>query len=94
LHEGEVSINDTTCIGCGACDRNCPYDAIRMVEIRDEKGMLIRATKHQMPISKATKCDLCVDQLGGPACQRACPHDALARIDMSDIESLAARLQR
>ena len=94
LHEGEVSINDTTCIGCGACSRNCPYDAIRMVEIRDETGMLIRATKHQLPISKATKCDLCVDQLGGPACQRACPHDALVRVDMRDVKTLAEGLNR
>ncbi|KAJ8136130.1 hypothetical protein OY671_010657, partial [Metschnikowia pulcherrima] len=27
--DGEVSINDT-CIGCGNCQRNCPYGVIRM----------------------------------------------------------------
>jgi CRP-like cAMP-binding protein len=32
---GQVVINPVTCIGCKACFNNCPYDAIRMVEIRD-----------------------------------------------------------
>ena len=94
LAEGEVTINDSTCVGCGACAKNCPYEAIRMVEIRDDQGLFIRATKDRKPIPKATKCDLCVDQRGGPACQRACPHDALARVDMGDVESLAAWLHR
>lgn len=94
LDGGEVTINDSTCIGCGACAKNCPYDAIRMVEIRDAQGNFIRTTKDRKPIPKATKCDLCVDQQGGPACQRACPHDALARIDMSNVDSLTAWLHQ
>jgi len=94
LNEGEVAINDSTCIGCGACSRNCPYEAIRMVEIRDSQGLFIRAEKDREPITKATKCDLCVDQHGGPACQNACPHDALARIDMGDFTSLATWLDQ
>ena len=94
LNEGEVTINDSTCIGCGACFRNCPYEAIRMVEIRDNQGLFIRAEKDRKPITKATKCDLCVDQHGGPACQNACPHEALARIDMGDVASLAAWLDQ
>jgi len=88
---GEVTINDDTCIGCGKCSRNCPYDAIRMVEIRDGEGNFIRDTSSatRAPIPKATKCDLCVDQLGGPACQRACPHDALVRLNVTDAQGLA-----
>ena len=35
---GEVVINDSTCVGCTACANNCPYDAIRMVQIRDSDG--------------------------------------------------------
>jgi len=89
LDEGEVAINDDTC-------KNCPYDAIRMVEIRDKKGWFVRdqTASTRTPITKATKCDLCVDQLGGPACQRACPHDALVRMDMSNIAELATWHQR
>jgi len=87
--EGVVQINDRTCIGCSTCSKNCPYEAIRMVEIREQDGSLIRDSTTKLPIIKATKCDLCVDQLGGPACQRACPHDALVRMDMSEIDELA-----
>ena len=91
LDDGEVAINDGSCIGCGSCSKNCPYDAIRMVEIRDSKGLFLqdRSVASRTPITKATKCDLCVEQKGGPACQRACPHDAMIRLDMSDVETLA-----
>ena len=46
------------------------------------------------PIVKATKCDLCADNLGGPACERACPHDALSRVDLTDGASLSKLLER
>ena len=85
---GKVVINDLTCIGCASCANNCPYDSIRMVEIRDRKGVAVRAPDGQ-PINKATKCDLCIEQHGGPSCQRACPHDALRRVDMSDLEQIS-----
>ncbi len=90
--EGEVVINQATCIGCTSCANNCPYDAIRMVEVRDTKGALL-FDKDLKGISKATKCDLCVDQYGGPACERACPHDALIRLNMNDLDSLARWLK-
>jgi len=37
---GEVYINET-CIGCGACVENCPYDAIRMAYDAPEKPGLL-----------------------------------------------------
>jgi Fe-S-cluster-containing dehydrogenase component/CRP-like cAMP-binding protein len=91
---GEVLINDRTCIGCGTCANSCPYHNIRMVEIRDEVGGLIRDDQSGTPIMKATKCDLSLDQPGDPPCQRACPHDALVRLDMSDTGGLARVLDR
>ncbi len=91
---GQVVVNDQTCIGCATCANNCPYNNIRMVEIRDDDGHPILDKLTGQPVVKSTKCDLCADQVGGPACQRACPHDALVRMDMSDTEHLAEWLER
>ena len=93
---GEVVINDLTCIGCSTCANSCPYDNIRMVHIYDDRGTQIINQSTFSPILKATKCDLCVDQLesAGPACERACPHDALKRVDMRDLDSLAKWMNR
>ena len=90
---GEVVINQATCIGCSACANNCPYDAIRMVEARDESGAFM-VDQEFKPILKATKCDLCVEQMGGPSCERACPHGALKRMNMNDLDRLAQWLRR
>lgn len=92
--DGRVIIDDISCIGCGTCAESCPYDNIRLVEIRDRNGAFIVDDATNLPIVKATKCDLCSDQLGGPACQRACPHDALVRIDMRDQAALARWVTR
>lgn len=91
---GEVAINDPTCIGCATCATNCPYHNIRMVEIRDADGRLLRDEDTRAPIMKATKCDLCVDQSVSPACQNACPHDALRRVDMRETPKLLELLER
>jgi Fe-S-cluster-containing dehydrogenase component/CRP-like cAMP-binding protein len=91
---GTVRINDRTCIGCSTCANSCPYDAIRMVEIREPGGAFFVDEVAQLPILKATKCDFCAGQLTGPACQAACPHDALVRIDMNDLTSIGRWLTR
>ena len=90
---GQVVINPVTCIGCKACYTNCPYDAIRMVDIHDETGTLM-VDQDLRPIIKATKCDLCVENVGGPACERACPHGALARLNLNDLSALAKWMER
>jgi Fe-S-cluster-containing dehydrogenase component/CRP-like cAMP-binding protein len=91
---GQVVINDTTCIGCGTCAASCPYEAIRMVPIRTQDGEPLVDQASGLPIMKATKCDLCASQHGGPACQRACPHDALRRVDMQQLPALADWIDR
>jgi Fe-S-cluster-containing dehydrogenase component/CRP-like cAMP-binding protein len=91
--EGSVIINPDSCIGCSACANNCPYGAIRMVESRDGEGQILVASDSN-PIRKATKCDLCIDQYGGPACERACPHDALKRINLNTLDELAGWITR
>ncbi|MGB0684182.1 MAG: 4Fe-4S dicluster domain-containing protein [Magnetovibrionaceae bacterium] len=90
---GRVVINDANCIGCATCANSCPYDNIRMVEIRDSQGHPLRDKDSLKPILKATKCDFCVDQVGGPACQRACPHGALERVDLSNMAQIASKSQ-
>ncbi|MEM8943543.1 MAG: cyclic nucleotide-binding domain-containing protein [Planctomycetota bacterium] len=91
---GIVQINDLTCIGCSTCANSCPYDNIRMTEIRDSTGAIVLDETTKQPIHKATKCDLCADQVGGPACQRACPHDALVRMDLGNLGELAQWVNR
>ncbi|MGZ8282166.1 MAG: NAD(P)-binding domain-containing protein [Allosphingosinicella sp.] len=39
--DGEVYINET-CIGCGNCQRNCPYGVIRMAKIPPKKPGLLK----------------------------------------------------
>ena len=82
LAGGAVVINDDTCIGCGTCANSCPYNNIRLVEIRDLNGLPVQDEATGTPIRKATKCDLCAGLPGGPACARACPHGALQRVDL------------
>ena len=90
---GQVVINDPNCIGCGTCSNNCPYENIRMVETRSAAGEMYVSQKGR-PALKATKCDLCIDQLTGPACHLACPHDALERVDFNDLTEFAEWAQR
>lgn len=90
---GQVAINPVTCVGCKSCFNNCPYEAIRMVDIRDESGEFM-VDQESKPIAKATKCDLCVENTGGPACQRACPHGALTRINLNNVDALARWLKK
>jgi Fe-S-cluster-containing dehydrogenase component/CRP-like cAMP-binding protein len=88
---GTVVIDDSTCIGCATCANSCPYNNIKMVEIRDAAGDFVLDNEGQ-PINRATKCDLCSSQLTGPACAQACPHDALIRVDIRDTQKLLAWL--
>ena len=86
---GEVFIRDN-CIGCGNCERNCPYGVIHMAAAPPEQpGLLAQllfgatntGTAGSMDeVKKAVKCDMCSGQAGGPACVRACPTGAAIRV--------------
>ena len=58
LDTGNVVIDDTTCVGCQTCANSCPYDNIRMVEIRDTGGAFLKDPDGEQ-LLRATKCDLC-----------------------------------
>ena len=91
---GQVVINPDTCIGCGLCAQSCPYGTIQMVALHDDEGLPIVTKETGAPVRRATKCDLCIDQPGGPACVSACPHDALIRADMRQVDALTAWLKK
>ncbi len=93
--DGEVIINDS-CIGCGNCERNCPYGVIKMAARAEPEPVNVLSWllfgKGRRPGDEveshgddkkkkvATKCDMCKGLTGGPACVRACPTGAAIRV--------------
>lgn len=70
--DGLVLIDQSKCIGCGACAKACPYGVPQF----DEK------------LRKMRKCDGCVARTskgGQPVCVESCPERAL---EFGDIEEL------
>ena len=84
------------CIGCGLCERNCPYGSIHMVPRATPNAA---ATAHptgnpnMTAARRAANCDLC----GGeePMCVEACPHEAAFRTAGPDLmDEVLSRLNR
>ena len=76
----EVVIEDH-CIGCGLCEKNCPYGSIQMVSreltVGGPGSAAVAAPR------RAVNCDLCGG--GEPFCVSACPHDAAFRMDGAEL---------
>ena len=101
--DGEVFIADN-CIGCGNCERNCPYGVIHMAAPKAKKPGLLAwlmfgagpgpgespYAKHEGSVGKkAVKCDMCKGIAGGAACVRSCPTGAAIRISPEELISYA-----
>lgn len=95
IHRGkhqQIVIEDH-CIGCGLCEKNCPYGNITMVP---DQRRIIETTDPDNPTEtlkvaqlKAATCDLC-DAKGEmdepvPRCVYACPHDAAHRMTGEEL---------
>ena len=92
---GEVYIQDN-CIGCGNCERNCPYGVIHMSAPKPAQPSLLssllfglgenkKVEYDKKALKKAVKCDMCKDLSGGPACVRACPTGAALRVSPQEF---------
>jgi CRP-like cAMP-binding protein/Fe-S-cluster-containing dehydrogenase component len=79
---GTVLIEDW-CVGCGLCERNCPYGNIKM---HDTQGRAVATARR-----RATTCDHCVGLDGQPSCVYACPHDAAHRMTGQELIELVGR---
>jgi CRP-like cAMP-binding protein/Fe-S-cluster-containing hydrogenase component 2 len=94
LPDGEITIVEDSCIGCGACAQRCPYGNIRMHPLEEQKESYLQrmldfafargrqappvAGQHDPKV--AVKCDLCAGH-ADYACVTACPVGAAFRID-------------
>ena len=90
---GEVYIDDS-CIGCGNCQQNCPYDVIQMAVVHEQPerslwqmllGITPKAPDDSEGTKVAVKCDMCKDIPEGPVCVRACPVGAALRVNPEDL---------
>lgn len=93
LESGEVVINNDTCIGCGNCEENCPYDVIQMMQLSQKVSLLDKLLGKQAPATPKTavKCDMCMDLKDGPACVNACPTGAAIRIHAEQVVPLVKK---
>ena len=103
---GEVFIR-SNCIGCGNCERNCPYGNIFMVHPKAPRGAFgwllslfgggaptagHSAATEDAGRTLAVKCDLCREIHGGPACVRSCPTGAAIRLEPGEYQQRLAEL--
>lgn len=84
--DGQVQINEQTCVGCKLCVMVCPFGAItvRRAGVKNHFSVTNQGV--------AQKCDLCIDWRARQgktttACVEACPTKAISLVNMQDYRA-------
>ena len=78
---GIVDFISENCIGCGYCEKGCPFNVPRVSKLDH----------------KSYKCTLCSDRVGvglEPACVKSCPTGAIMFGSKTDMKDWARRAHR
>jgi len=82
-----VQLVEERCIGCKTCAIACPFGAMEMASVPVKQEGVRPLSPAGAFVTKAHKCDLCVDVAEGPACIPVCPTKALRLIDPRSLEA-------
>ncbi len=92
--DGIVWVDNELCIGCEACVKACPYDGVRMMNVKEPEYYLdvvvgeADAPSHKAgTMDKGTFCYNLIDRGEVPACMQLCPARARYWGDLDDPES-------
>jgi NAD-dependent dihydropyrimidine dehydrogenase PreA subunit len=75
LKSNFYAVVDDNCIGCGICVKRCPVDALKIIDIKDEKAKKEKKTL----IVDLDKC------IGCGVCERFCPKKSIKMERKKDI---------
>lgn len=70
---GEVWINDETCIGCGNCEAYCPYDVIKMAKVDNDPGpgLLMRLLFPRRAVKETDAASVPAEEGGAASVKKA-----------------------
>jgi electron transport protein HydN len=79
----QVVVDEAKCIGCKDCIVACPFGAVTLLPYYSS-GQPVKQVGSADNKVAASKCDLCIDEDGGPVCVRVCPNEALFVSDVNE----------